>query len=90
MIFPDNPISEAEIDSCQLRGNIDCEPKDIMHPKFKPNCCTEGSPCGLGEGACSGPATCMQHLVCGNDNCDKEGGGKTNCCTTPWDIPGYR
>ena len=76
------------MDSCQLRGNTDCAPNDISNPTFNPSCCTEGSPCGLGEGGCTKNEACMHNLVCGKNNCNKDDGGMTNCCTTPWDRPG--
>ena len=79
-----------QINSCELRGNRNCTPGAIINPKFKPNCCTFDSPCGLGEGGCSSDATCMNNLVCGDDNCEKDGGGRTSCCATPWDMPGLQ
>ena len=71
---------------------MNCRPENITDPTFKPNCCTEDSPCGLGEGACRTDATCMNNLVCGSKNCKNADNAneKTNCCTTPWDMPGLQ
>ena len=84
----DNPITIRQVNSCELRGNRNCTPDAISYPTFKQDCCTEDSPCGLGEGGCTTDSTCMSNLVCGTSNCEKDGGGKTNCCATPWDMPG--
>ncbi len=51
-------------------------------------CCTEESPCDVGEGDCDDDDECRGDLVCGEDNC----GSDTNflpghdCCMRP--IPG--
>ena len=77
---------------CPLRGNKECTAvlDSNDDPVFKSDCCSIEAPCGLGEGSCYENGDCMASLVCGENNCDLEGGGKTNCCTTKWEKgPGF-
>ena len=77
---------------CILKGNINCAAllNNRDEPVFRPDCCSIESPCGLKEGSCKEDGECMSTLVCGKDNCDREEGGKTNCCETKWEKgPGF-
>ena len=74
----------AHNDNCPYRGNPDCQPRDISF--YKPECCTKHQPCGPGEGQCSRKEDCLPGLICGMNNCKREGFPKdANCC---WFSPG--
>jgi len=47
------------------------------------SCCSEGSPCGIGEGDCDNDEQCAGDLQCGKDNCNKRSVGfdsTDDCC----------
>ena len=47
------------------------------------SCCTSETPCGFGDGDCDSDDQCAGDMVCGDNNCPKNGfewNGGDDCC----------
>jgi len=71
--------------TCQVGvGNPKCNPN--TWEGYNNECCSVEEPCGLGEGDCDIDDECYGHLVCGKNNCRRDGTGFTifaDCCQPP-------
>ena len=59
-----------------------CDPKDENW-----ECCSDTTPCGIGEGDCDDDSHCAGNLRCGengdySDNCSPD--SDMDCCSLPW------
>ena len=67
-----------------IASNPKCNPK--TWESYDKECCSLEEPCGLGEGDCDIDDECARDLVCGKDNCLRNGSGfnrKSDCCALP-------
>ena len=74
--------NDAESSSSLIRHYI-CQSKEPMRCDPKNNhwsCCSDTTPCGVGEGDCDRDSHCAGDLKCGKDNCPA-GHGNMDCCT---------
>ena len=59
---------------------MDCCQEKVCLPGLNDwTCCTESSPCGLGNGDCDSDIDCQGILVCGDNNC-ADGDYRMDCC----------
>ena len=59
---------------------MDCCQEKVCLPRLNDwTCCTESSPCGLGNGDCDSDIECQGILVCGDNNC-ADGDYRMDCC----------
>ena len=47
------------------------------------SCCSTSHPCGPLEGDCDSNEDCINHLLCGNDNCFDSFSSTADCCYDP-------
>ena len=65
-------------------GNPKCNPN--TWEAYNNECCSIDEPCGVGEGDCDLDEECHGDLVCGKNNCRRDGTGFTvfsDCCELP-------
>jgi len=69
---------------CPPPSNPNCNP--TTWEAYNKECCSIEEPCGLGEGDCDIDDECAGDLVCGKNNCLRNGSGfnkKSDCCAIP-------
>ena len=59
---------------CQSKEPMRCDPKNNHW-----SCCSDTTPCGVGEGDCDRDSHCAGDLRCGKDNCPA-GHENMDCC----------
>ena len=67
---------EAGPGQSNIADGMRCDPK-----KDDLSCCSDASPCGIGEGDCDSDSECAGDLRCGDGNCPAPAASYIDCCS---------